>query len=156
MKLKEACGIIESWDTCQASWNVIHYWYMGGQNIHEVFGENCTIFSVLWENLPWALIIKQFHSFQIFWLNRFLSKTINIFHKHYFFLFLEHEMKCWLAFRWYIVWKYTSFKIFICFWLFWVCVATHRLSLVAVSGGYSLLLCGFLIVVPSVVVEHGP
>ena len=65
-------------------------------------------------------------------------------------------MKCWLAFRWYIVWKYTSFKIFICFWLFWVCVATHRLSLVAVSGGYSLLLCGFLIVVPSVVVEHGP
>ena len=65
-------------------------------------------------------------------------------------------MKCWLAFRWYVVWKYTSFKICICFWLFWVCVATCRLSLVAVSGGYSLLPCGFLIVAASVVMEHGP
>ena len=68
---EEACGIIERWDTYQASWNVIHCWYLGGQNIHKVFGEHRTIYSVLWENFPWALIIKQFHSFKMFWLNRF-------------------------------------------------------------------------------------
>ena len=27
------------------------------------------------------------------------------------------------------------------FWLCWIFIAVHRLSLVAVSGGYSLLLC---------------
>ena len=35
---------------------------------------------------------------------------------------------------------------YIYFWLFWVFVAAHRLSLVAASGGYSSLWCaGFLL-----------
>ena len=42
------------------------------------------------------------------------------------------------------------------FWLCWVCVAAHRFSLVAASGGFSLVvMCGLLIVVASLVVEHG-
>ena len=41
------------------------------------------------------------------------------------------------------------------FWLHWVFVAAHRLSLVAVSGGYSSLRCaGFSITVASLVAEH--
>ena len=39
------------------------------------------------------------------------------------------------------------FILFIYFWLHWVFVAAHRLSLVAV--------CGLLIVVASLVAEHG-
>ena len=36
--------------------------------------------------------------------------------------------------------------LFICFWLYWVFVAVHKLSLVAVSGGYSpLWYAGFLL-----------
>ena len=34
-----------------------------------------------------------------------------------------------------------NFYLFIYFWLSWVFVAVHGLSLVAVSGGYSLLRC---------------
>ena len=46
-----------------------------------------------------------------------------------------------------------SFFLFI--WLCWVFVAAHGLSLVAVNGGYSLVVeCGFLIVVASLLVEH--
>ena len=42
------------------------------------------------------------------------------------------------------------------FWLRWVFVATCRLSLVAASGGYSFVAArGLLIVVVSLVVEHG-
>lgn len=41
------------------------------------------------------------------------------------------------------------------FWLLWVFVATLRLSLAAVSGGYSLaVVCGFLTVVASLVAER--
>ena len=36
----------------------------------------------------------------------------------------------------------TIFFFFFNFWLHWFFVAAHRLSLVAVSGGYSLLWCG--------------
>ena len=54
-------------------------------------------------------------------------------------------------------------NLFIYFWLYWVFVATCRLSLVEASGGYSSLQCrglliavgGLLIVVASLVVEHG-
>ena len=49
------------------------------------------------------------------------------------------------------------FLVFIyLFWLCWVSVAAHRRSLVVVSGGYSLVaVCGLLIAVVSLVVEHG-
>ena len=41
------------------------------------------------------------------------------------------------------------------FWLYWVFVAAHRLSLVAASGGYSLVdMHRLLTVVASLVVEH--
>ena len=41
------------------------------------------------------------------------------------------------------------------FWLLWVFVAACTLSLVAVSWGYSrVAVCGLLIVVASLVVEH--
>ena len=48
------------------------------------------------------------------------------------------------------------FKIylFIYFWLCWVFVAAHGLSLVAASGGF-VAVHGLLIVVASLVVEHG-
>ena len=41
------------------------------------------------------------------------------------------------------------------FWLHWVFFTAHRLSLVAVSGGYSVAVSGLLIVVASLVAEHG-
>lgn len=42
------------------------------------------------------------------------------------------------------------------YWLCWVFVAASELSLVAVSGVYSLtVVCRLLIVVPSLVTEHG-
>ena len=52
------------------------------------------------------------------------------------------------------------FKIYLLiyyFWLRWVFVAAHGLSVVVASGGYSLLRCmrGLLIVVASLAVEHG-
>ena len=41
------------------------------------------------------------------------------------------------------------------FWLCWVFVATHRLSLVVESGGYSLIAVhGLLIVVASLTLDH--
>ena len=51
--------------------------------------------------------------------------------------------------------------LFIYFWLHWVFIAACGLSRVAASGGYFSLLCsgfslqGLLIVVASLVVEHG-
>ena len=36
--------------------------------------------------------------------------------------------------------KYSLKKIFICFWLHWVLVAVHGLSMVASGGSYSLVL----------------
>ena len=44
---------------------------------------------------------------------------------------------------------------FIYFWLCWVFIAAHMLSLVVVSGGYSLVVVhGHLIAVASLVAEH--
>ena len=41
------------------------------------------------------------------------------------------------------------------FWLHWVFVAAHGLSLVTASGAYSLaMVCGLLIVAASLVAEH--
>ena len=46
--------------------------------------------------------------------------------------------------------------MWVIFWLRWVFVAAHRLSLVAASGGNSFAAVrGRLIVVASVVAEHG-
>ena len=45
--------------------------------------------------------------------------------------------------------------LFVYFWLCWVFVAMHTLSLVVVSGVYSSLQCGLLIAVASLVAEHG-
>ena len=51
--------------------------------------------------------------------------------------------------------KKSSNKYFI-FWLLWVFTATHRLSLVVASRGYSLaVVCGLLIEAPSLTGEHG-
>ena len=48
------------------------------------------------------------------------------------------------------------FNNFIYFWLCWVFIAAHRLSLVVVSGGYSLVaMHGRLIVAASLFGEHG-
>ena len=44
----------------------------------------------------------------------------------------------------------------VCFWLFWAFVTRYKLSLVATSGGYSLVeMLGLLTVGASFVVEHG-
>ena len=48
-------------------------------------------------------------------------------------------------------------KLFIYFWLHWVFVTVHRLSLVAESASYSLVaVCGLLITAASPVAEHRP
>ena len=46
-------------------------------------------------------------------------------------------------------------NLFIYFWLHWVFVAVRGLSLVAVSGGYSVAVRELLIAVASLVAEHG-
>ena len=51
--------------------------------------------------------------------------------------------------------KINLFILFTYFWLHWVFVAVRGLSLVVASGGYSSLQCGLLIVVASLVAEHG-
>ena len=52
---------------------------------------------------------------------------------------------------------FNLFILFIYFWLCWVFVAACRLSLVAMSGGYSSLRCMgfFLTALASLVAEHG-
>ena len=55
----------------------------------------------------------------------------------------------------YVMWIiYFKINLFIYFWLCWVFVAAHGLSLLAESGGYSLVLRGLLIAVASLVAEH--
>ena len=45
--------------------------------------------------------------------------------------------------------------LFVCLWLCWVSIAVHRLSLVAISGDYSLVaLYRLLIVVASLTEQH--
>ena len=61
------------------SWVPSHYFLA-----HWLDLENCQISSILWRNSPWPLGIKQCLIFQVFWVGRFLNKTINIFHKNYF------------------------------------------------------------------------
>ena len=52
--------------------------------------------------------------------------------------------------------KMLLYVILIYLWLLWVFAPAHRLSPVATSEGCSLVVvCGFLIVLASVVVEHG-
>ena len=50
---------------------------------------------------------------------------------------------------------YLFFYKFIYFWLHWVFVAARGPSLVAASGGYSVVVRGLLIAVASLVAEHG-
>ena len=48
------------------------------------------------------------------------------------------------------------FLILIYFWLCWVFIAVHGLSLVAMGGGYSLIAVHVLLIaVTSLVAEHG-
>ena len=48
------------------------------------------------------------------------------------------------------------FNLYSYFWLCWVFIAVHRLSLVVASGGYSLVVAfGPLVAVASLVTEHG-
>ena len=55
-----------------------------------------------------------------------------------------------------IIFNGSIFYHLIYFWLCWVFVAACRFSVVAVNGGYSLIaMCGLLIEVVSLVVEHG-
>ena len=63
------------------------------------------------------------------------------------------ENECWEAIHWCSLqrqgWGLFSFFFFF-FWLLWVFIAAHGLSLVAESGGYSLVVvCGLLIAVAS-------
>ena len=44
--------------------------------------------------------------------------------------------------------------LFICFWLCWVFVAAHGLSLVVASRDYLVVVQGSLIVVASLIAEH--
>ena len=49
------------------------------------------------------------------------------------------------------------YKSFVYFWLCWVFVAVHRLSLVAAIGGYSLVLVhGLLVVMALLAGKHRP
>ena len=50
---------------------------------------------------------------------------------------------------------YLFIYLFIYFWLCWVFVAVHRLSLVAASGGYSVVVRRLLIMVASLVAVCG-
>ena len=63
-----------------------------------------------------------------------------------FYLFIHHWGTFGLLPHWllWIRWLWTfRYRVFVClfFWLCWVFVAAHRLSLVAASGGYSSLWC---------------
>ena len=50
---------------------------------------------------------------------------------------------------------FLKYKIFISFWLHWVFVGVHRLSLIVVSGGHSLAaVCGLFIAVADLVAER--
>ena len=57
-------------------------------------------------------------------------------------LFLKHRILFYL------------FKNCFNFWMFWVFVAVHGFSLVAVSGGYSLVVVSWLLIVVASLVEH--
>ena len=46
--------------------------------------------------------------------------------------------------------------LFVYFWLHWVFIASCRLSLVTASRGYPLVVCGLIIAMASLVVEHRP
>ena len=50
---------------------------------------------------------------------------------------------------------YLFIYLFIYFWLCWVFVAAHRLSLVAARGALFMALSGLLIAVASLAAEHG-
>ena len=56
--------------------------------------------------------------------------------------------------KFFIFENFLKIYLFIYFRLRWVFVAARRLSLVAASGGYSVVVCGLLIAVPSLVAEH--
>ena len=53
-----------------------------------------------------------------------------------------------------VMYLYFFFLILFIYWLHCVFAAAHRLSLVAVGRGYSLVVCEFLTVVASLDVEH--
>ena len=66
--------------------------------------------------------------------------------------------KSWNLEDWFLLLSFFFLDLFIyliCFWLWWVFVAAWRLSLVATSGGYSVVVHGLLISVTSLV-DHRP
>ena len=48
-----------------------------------------------------------------------------------------------------------SIYFLVYFWLLWVFIVARSLSLVAVSGVFFIVVCGLLIVMPSLIAEHG-
>ena len=78
-----------------------------------------------------------------------------------YFNFLERHYSFTTAHRenweWQKLFFFNKFiYLFIYFWLHWVFVAAHRLSLVVASGGYSFIAVRrLLVVVASLFEEHG-
>ena len=66
----------------------------------------------------------------------------------------KHKYKNQISKKWLIFFLFLIYLFY--FWLLWVFVAVRRLSLVAVSGGYSSLRCaGFSLQWLLFVAEHG-
>ena len=74
------------------------------------------------------------------------------------YLTLHSKYKAKVPPMWFIHSKNLPFfflHLFIYFWLCWVLVAAHALSLVTARRGHSLVVHGILITVASLIVEHG-
>ena len=76
------------------------------------------------------------------------------FHLCFLAIWISPSVKSLQAFWQFL--KIVSVYFLVYFWLCWVLVAAHRLSLVVVSKGYSLVVVhGLLSAVASLVAEHG-
>ena len=79
---------------------------------------------------------------------KYFSQSIACFFTVLIVCFLFHCVDCRCFFK-------NIFVFIICFWLHWAFVAPYRLSLVAVSRGYSLAVAhSLLIVLASLVAGH--
>ena len=73
----------------------------------------------------------------LFFFNFYLFGCASFFFYNIYFLFCKYNLSSYVLF---FLLKHATFK-FIYFWLHWVFIAVHGLSLVVVSRGYSSLLC---------------